>query len=317
MEQERIEAIIEAVVRELRPAVEAARAPSMAASQALPAATPGPLPAKPAGTGAGGGIVIDLPDPMARGSAPAPGVAHPADAEGLAALRETTTARICVGRAGPRPRTRDLLLFQADLAVTKDALARSVDGALLEELGLFTVGTRIEGGKDEYLLRPDLGRRLSDGAKKTIAARCAKKPAIQLCVGDGLSAQAIEANLRKIFPVIKAGCASAGLSFGTPFFIERCRVGAMNDIGDIIEPEVLILLIGERPGLGRADSMSAYMGYRPHSGQSDADRDVICNIFDGGGVNPLEAGAYALRLAGRMMKRQASGIKLKLMEEGA
>ena len=92
-------------------------------------------------------------------------------------------------------------------------------------------------------------------------------------------------------------------------------MGVMNDIGDLLEPEVLILLVGERPGLGRADSMSAYMGYRPRSGLSDADRDVVCNIYDGGGVNPLEAGAYVLRLARRMMAAGASGVKLRLLEE--
>jgi ethanolamine ammonia-lyase small subunit len=230
---------------------------------------------------------------------------------------ESTTARIGVGRAGPRPITGQLLAFQADLAVTKDALTRVVDPGLLNELGLFSVRTRVEGGTEEYLRRPDLGRRLSEAGMAEIAGRCMKNPDVQLCVGDGLSARAIEANLRRIFPVIKAGCATAGLSFGTPFFIERCRVGVMNDIGDVLAPRVLILLIGERPGLGRADAMSAYMGYQPHSGLSDADRDVVCNIYDGGGVNPLEAGAYVLRLAQRMMQAGASGVKLKLMEEPA
>ena len=244
-----------------------------------------------------------------------PAVPGAFDPDGLAALMETTTARIGVGRAGPRPRTSDILAFQADLAVTKDTLNRVVDPALLSEFGLFTVRTMVTGGTEEYLRRPDLGRRLSDEARATIAARCTKSPDIQLCVGDGLSARAIEANLRKIFPVIRDGCATAGLSLGTPFFIERCRVGVMNDIGDLIDPKVLILLIGERPGLGRAESMSAYMGYRPHAGLSDADRDVICNIFDGGGVNPLEAGAYALRLARKMIDARASGIRLRLAEE--
>jgi ethanolamine ammonia-lyase small subunit len=239
------------------------------------------------------------------------------DADGLEALMESTTARIGVGRAGLRPVTGQLLAFQADLAVTKDALTRVVDPGLLDELGLFTVRTRVEGGTEEYLRRPDLGRRLSEAAMTEIAGRCTKNPDVQLCVGDGLSAQAIEANLRRIFPVIKSGCATAGLSFGTPFFIERCRVGVMNDIGEVLAPRVLILLIGERPGLGRADAMSAYMGYRPHSGLSDADRDVVCNIYDGGGVNPLEAGAYVLRLAQRMIQAGASGVKLKLMEEPA
>jgi ethanolamine ammonia-lyase small subunit len=176
------------------------------------------------------------------------------------------------------------------------------------------VSTRIDGGKEQYLLRPDLGRRLSDEARKAIAERCAKGPDVQICVGDGLSAQAIEVNLGKILPVLQAGCKTAGLRLGTPFFIQHCRVGVMNDIGELLQPGVLILLIGERPGLGRADSMSAYMAYRPQPGHTDAERDVICNIFDGGGANPLEAGAYTLRLAQKMLQAKASGVKLKLME---
>jgi ethanolamine ammonia-lyase small subunit len=189
-----------------------------------------------------------------------------------------------------------------------------VDEQLLGEMNLFTVQTGVTGGKQEYLLRPDLGRQLSPDARKTIEEKCIKSPDIQVCVGDGLSAAAIEANLRKILPVIQNGCQTAGLSMGTPFFIRYCRVGVMNDIGDLIHPKVLILLIGERPGLGRAESMSAYMGYRPQSGHTDADREVICNIFDGGGTNPLEAGAYAVQMAQKMIRMQASGIKLKLKE---
>ncbi|NTV37431.1 MAG: ethanolamine ammonia-lyase subunit EutC, partial [Anaerolineaceae bacterium] len=72
--------------------------------------------------------------------------------------------------------------------------------------------------------------------------------------------------------------------------------------------------IGERPGLGRAESMSVYMGYRPQTGYTDAERDVICNVFDGGGTNPLEAGAYAVQMAQKMLKHQSSGVKLKLKE---
>lgn len=298
-----LDAIIETVVKELD------------ALDRNPSASP-PAPAPAAAMRA-----ISVPAAPEKPLAPAhvkqSGIPRPVDADGLQALMESTTARIGVGRAGLRPPTGQLLAFQADLAVTKDALTRVVDPGLLEELGLFTVRTRVEGGTEEYLRRPDLGRRLSEAAMATIAARCVKNPDVQLCVGDGLSSQAIEANLRSIFPVIKSGCATAGLSFGVPFFVERCRVGVMNDIGDVLAPRVLILLIGERPGLGRADAMSAYLGYQPRSGLSDADRDVVCNIYDGGGVNPLEAGAYVLRLAQRMIQAGASGVKLKLMEEHA
>ena len=166
----------------------------------------------------------------------------------------------------------------------------------------------VTGGKMEYLLRPDLGRSLSKEAIAEINQRCIKKPDIQICVGAGLSATAIEANIEKIFPVLVAGCKYAGLSLGTPFFIQNCRVGVMNDIGDIIQPDVLILLIGERPGLGRAESMSVYMAYQPKHGHTDANREVICNIFDNGGTNPLEAGAYAIQMALEMIRKRRSGV---------
>ncbi len=259
-------------------------------------------------------LTIDLPDPTTEEMRRSPGVDDPIDPEGLQALMSTTTARIGGGRAGSRLRTKSLLLFQSDLAVTQDTLYRDVDPQILKQFNLFTVQTQITGGKEEYLLRPDLGRRLSAEACHTVQEKCVKSPNIQICVGDGLSAFAIELNLPKIFPVLEAGCKTAGLSLGTPFFIQHCRVGVMNDIGDLIKPDVLILLIGERPGLGRAESMSAYMAFRPSSGQTDADREVICNIFDSGGTNPLEAGAYAIQMAQRMIKNQASGVKSKLVE---
>lgn len=259
-------------------------------------------------------LTIDLPDPTTDEIRQKPGVDNPIDSEGLPALISTTTARIGGGRAGTRLRTKSLLIFQSDLAVTQDTLYRDVDPQLLAQFNLFSVQTQITEGKEQYLLRPDLGRRLSEEASKTIQAKCVKSPDIQICIGDGLSAYAIEVNLPKIFPVLESGCKTAGLTLGTPFFIQYCRVGVMNDIGDLIKPDVLILLIGERPGLGRAESMSAYMAFRPSSGQTDADREVICNIFDGGGTNPLEAGAYAIQMAKKMIKNQASGVKSKLVE---
>ncbi len=259
-------------------------------------------------------ISIDLPDPTTEEMRQIPGVVDPEDVEGLPALISTTTARIGGGRAGTRLPTKSLLLFQSDLAVTQDTLYRDVDPQILAQFNLFSVQSQITEGKEQYLLRPDLGRRLSEEARETIQEKCVKSPNIQLCVGDGLSAFAIDINLPKIFPVLEAGCKTAGLSLGTPFFIQYCRVGIMNDIGDLIKPDVLILLIGERPGLGRAESMSAYMAFRPGSGQTDANREVICNIFDGGGTNPLEAGAYAIQMAKKMIKNQASGVKSKLVE---
>jgi ethanolamine ammonia-lyase small subunit len=311
MDDAQLNAIVEAVVKELlaaKPAVSGQ--PSVISGPAPTPVTRHPPPAT---------LAIDLPDPTLPEHRCQPLVKNPQDPEALRALMAATTARLGVGRAGPRYRTASLLLFQADHAVTQDALYRDVDQKLLDELDLFTVQTKItgggtspSGGKQEYLLRPDLGRQLNDEAKKIIAEKCVKSPNVQIVVGDGLSAAAVEANVREMFPVIRQGAQALGLSVGTPFFVKYCRVGVMNDVGDLLKPDVVILLIGERPGLGRAESLSAYMAYRPTAGDTDADRDVVCNIFQNGGTNPLEGAAYTVSLAQKMLKHQASGVKLKL-----
>jgi ethanolamine ammonia-lyase small subunit len=313
MDDTKLNEIVDAIVRELK-ASGAVKSPAsdsgITASTPTTLSSPSAVPLKPQSLISN--LSIDLPDPTLNEYRYKPRVKNPKDLNGLKAMIASTTARIGVGRAGPRYNTASLLLFQGDHAVTQDALYRDVDQKLLNEFSLFTVQTKITGGKQEYLLRPDLGRLLNDEAKRIINEKCRKNPNIQLCVGDGLSAAAIEANLRQIFPVIKQGVQNAGLTFGAPFFIKYARVGVMNDIGELIKPDVVILLIGERPGLGRAESMSAYMAYKPKTGDTDADRDVVCNIFENGGTNPLEAGAFVVQLAQNMRKHQASGVKLKL-----
>ena len=335
-----LDAIIAAVIEELRveaaeraaPATSSAPAPAAPPATAAEVAT-GSTPTPPAATHSGtapasnggaapprtlaeatgrftGEVGIDLPDPTDPEHRRALQVTDPYDAEGLANLAASTPARLGVGRSGPRPRTASLLLFQADHGVALDAIHGHVDPALLERFELFRVTTRV-ADREEYLLRPDLGRRLSDDAKRDLQERCVKGAQVQIVVGDGLSAAAIDNNLEKILPVIEQGLTSAGIRLGTPFFVENARVGLMNDINDIVDAEVVILLIGERPGLGIADALSAYMGYRPTAGKTDADRDLICMITEHGGTNPLEAGAYVVEFAKRMLEHQASGQQLR------
>jgi len=293
-----IEAIVQAVVAELR---KRGVAPAVAAASPVKAAP--------------GELVIDLPDPTLPEFRRAIGVENPYDLEGLRNLCATTTARLGVGRAGPRPRTRSLLLFQFDHGITQEAIYGEVSESVKEKLNLFTVTTQVSN-RDEYLLRPDLGRKLSAEARKMIAERCAKKPQVQVVVGDGLSAAAVKNNLPEIYPVIEQGLKSAGISMGTPFFIQNARVGVINDVNEVIGADVVVILLGERPGLGVADALSAYMGYRPGPGKTDAERDVVCMITYHGGTNPLEAGAYVVELIKQTLKYQASGVELKLKASG-
>jgi ethanolamine ammonia-lyase small subunit len=256
---------------------------------------------------------LDLPDLATAEARRIPGLDNPLDPDGLVDLMATTTARLGTGRAGPRPRTTALLRFQADHAVTQDALYSQVSEELKDSLGLFTVRT-MPTDKAEYLLRPDLGRQLPDEAKAVIAERCVKGPQVQIVVGDGLSADAIEHNLPAILPVVEQGLTSAGISVGTTFFVEFARVGIINQINEVVGADVVVILIGERPGLGIADAMSAYLGWRPGPGKTDAHRELICMITDHGGTNPLEAGAYLVELIRKVLDARASGVA---REDGA
>jgi len=321
--------VVEQVLAELRrgptPASPAPPAPTSPAP--APAPAPGSAPTPTAGAPAAPSAAprsapsaatgdIDVPDPTLPAARHELGVVDPANPAGLVNLASTTAARLAVGRAGPRPRTRTALLFSADHAVTQDAIFGDVPQAMLDELGLFTVQTRVTG-QDEFLLRPDLGRLLCDEARATIAQRCVAKPQVQIVVGDGLSAAAVTNNLPQIYPVIVQGLQSAGLSVGTPFFVRFCRVGVINDINDVVHADVVLLLIGERPGLGVADAMSVYSGYQPTAGKTDAHRDVICMITANGGTNPLEAGAFAVEHVKTVLQHRASGVELRLMQSGS
>ena len=101
-----------------------------------------------------------------------------------------------------------------------------------------------------------------------------------------------------------------GWSFGPPFFIRRCRVGVLNDVGDRLGATVVVLLIGERPGLATAASLSAYLAYRPRAGQTDADRNLISNIHAWGTL-PALAADRILRLAAQMMQARSGGVLIK------
>ncbi len=259
---------------------------------------------------------IEVSDPTTPESRHVIGVEHPANASGLANLAASTGARLAVGRAGSRPPTRAVLLFGADHAVTQDAIFGDVPTDLLDSFGLFTVQTQVTS-QEEYLLRPDLGRLLDDEAKQTITQRCVANPQVQIVVGDGLSAAAVTNNLPQIYPVVEQGLTGAGLTVGTPFFVRFCRVGVMNDVNDLMHADVVVLLIGERPGLGVADALSVYSGWRPAAGKTDAHRDVICMITANGGTNPLEAGAFVVEHVKNVLQHQASGVELRLAQSGS
>jgi len=233
----------------------------------------------------------------------------------IRAIRERTPARILVGRAGASYRTATLLSLRQDHAAALDAvhtegdLERDFGEAFLQRFGLFEVATRATT-KEQYLLRPDLGRQLSDRAKEQLRAQCPAGADLQVVIGDGLSAAAVRAQIPTLLPLLEAEAQRRGWSMGRPFFLRYCRVGVLNDIGEVLDPAVVVLLIGERPGLATAESLSAYMAYRPRRGHSDAQRNLLSNIH-ARGVPVVEAAPRILALAEKMRCLQSSGVGVK------
>lgn len=237
------------------------------------------------------------------------GVKNAADPKIVDDLMNQTNARMGTGRTGPRPRTIALLRFLADHSRSKDTVIKNVDPAWLKERGLMEVQTCAHD-KDEYLTRPDLGRKLNDEAKSIIKNQCKQSPQVQVVLSDGLSLDAVTANHSEILPALLNGLKNAGLDVGTTFFLRYGRVKAQDEIGMALNADVNILLIGERPGLGQSESMSCYAVYKPTADTVESDRTVISNIH-AGGTPPVEAAAVIVDLVKEMLAKKCSGISLK------
>jgi len=226
----------------------------------------------------------------------------------LEALKKFTPARIGVGRTGTRPLTKDFLSFRIDHAAAVDAVYGEVSSQLLQEFNLFTVET-CYGTKEEYLKRPDKGRVLSVEGEQLIRERCIHSPQVQIVISDGLSANAINENVLDVYPALLDSLSFYQIDVGTPFFVKGGRVACMDAIGEILKPDAFILLIGERPGLVCAHSLSAYMCYRPRKGMKESERMVISNIHRNG-TPPIEAAAHIGTLVNKMLEQKASGVSL-------
>lgn len=233
----------------------------------------------------------------------------------LRAIQARTPARILVGRAGASYRTATQLQLRQDHAAALDAVhaefeaEKEWDSSFVSRWKLFTVQS-CAGSKSEYLARPDLGRRLNEPGRAHVALHCPHGAGLQVIVGDGLSAAAVATQVPRLLPMLEDAASLRGWSLGQPFVVRYCRVGILNDIGEILKPVVAVLLIGERPGLATAESLSAYMAYQPRPGHTDAERNLVSNIH-ARGVAPHEAVERIMALAATMRLAQTSGVSVK------
>ncbi|QFU84309.1 ethanolamine ammonia-lyase subunit EutC [Natronorubrum aibiense] len=231
------------------------------------------------------------------------------DEEILRHIVDRTPTRVGVGRAGPRPRTDSLLEFRADHGVARDAVLSHVDSDVIQELDLVHLETRVVD-KDQYLARPDLGRELAANSIDILHDQCEHEPEVQVVVADGLSSTAVEMNAPELLPVLRDGLSDRDIEVGTPVFVEYGRVNVMDAISEELDADCCIILIGERPGLKSAESLSAYLAYGSERGMPTAKKSVISNIHDGG-LPPIEAGAELVDLIAEMLEKEASGIDLR------
>lgn len=230
-------------------------------------------------------------------------------------IRARTPARILVGRAGPAYRTETQLQLREDHAAARDAVRAELDvksafdAEFVERWKLFETRTRASS-KDEYLQHPSLGRAFSGASREEIARRCAAERDVQIAIGDGLSVPAIGTQVPRLLPLLMEGARARGWSVGQTFVIHHCRVGIVNEIGELLGPRIVLLLIGERPGLATAESLSAYMAYQPDHTHSDANRNLISNIHSRG-LSAEDATARILNLCTRMLRLRLSGVTVK------
>lgn len=199
-----------------------------------------------------------------------------------------TAARLSLGRRSTFVSTREQLQFQLDHARARDAVHDQVDflslGSALSELGMPSILLESAvpsgaGARALYLRRPDLGRRLSSASAARLSQQAAaqpEKPEVALVIADGLSALAVD---RHAVPLVQAlrPCLD-GWSQAPVSLVRNGRVAVGDQVGEMVGAELVILMIGERPGLTSPDSLGVYLTYHPRAGRTDADRNCISNI---------------------------------------
>lgn len=232
-------------------------------------------------------------------------------------LRRLTSARIALGRSGGSLPTRERLDFQLAHARARDAVLSPFDAEEFEGrlagMGEKPLVVRTAArNRAEFLGRPDLGRQLAAESRRLLAEIGSRLPAFDLVivVSDGLSTRAVtkqcEPLLRALLPLVRG----SGWSLAPLIVAHQGRVALQDEIGTLLKATVSLMLLGERPGLGSADSLGAYFTYQPRPCRTDAERNCISNIREGG-LTIAAAAAKLHYLIGRSFQLRVSGVGLK------
>lgn len=232
-------------------------------------------------------------------------------------LKRFTSARIALGRTGTSLPTAPHLEFQLAHARARNAVHHTLDSGSLAD-ALRTDGLEVlelhsaAATRPIYLQRPDKGRRLDDASRDALR----KLPAppsqydLAIVVADGLSALAIEQNARPFLRVLTPMIAAAGWQLAPVCIARQARVALGDEAGSLLGARIVVVMIGERPGLSSPDSMGIYMTYGPQPGLTDDGRNCISNVRPEG--LSYDRAAHKLNyLITEAFKRQMSGVLLK------
>jgi ethanolamine ammonia-lyase small subunit len=233
-------------------------------------------------------------------------------------LREFTDARIALGRTGYSVPTSEYLKFSLAHAMARDTIHTPFDRDTIAEkltrMGLSTVNVESSAAnRSIFLTRPDLGRRLSDKSRERLDAIKDKGADVLLVIGDGLSSKAVHKQAVPLIQHLLPYLNELNLTLGPVILAKQSRVALADDIAEIMHCKLVVILIGERPGLSSPDSLGAYMTYKPYWGRLESERNCISNIRPAGLSYPRAAfklgwlieAAFSLHKSGTALKDQS------------
>ncbi|WP_418358824.1 ethanolamine ammonia-lyase subunit EutC [Shewanella basaltis] len=243
-------------------------------------------------------------------------------------LRQFTDARIGLGRAGISLPTAELLAFQLSHAQARDAVNLPLDisrlttllstTSVLENLDPPLEVTSQAIDRLTYLQRPDLGRKLSEHGRNQLIDyvnrnNIPNKPYdLAIVVVDGLSSLAVQNNAQPFINELltQLNATDTPLTLAPITLVQQGRVAIGDDIGQLLNAQIVIVLIGERPGLSSPDSLGLYMTWAPKTGLTDAYRNCISNIRPAG-LPYQEAAKRTIYLIQQANKLKLTGVNLK------
>lgn len=195
----------------------------------------------------------------------------------IAKLVSITPSQIAVGRTGTRLLTRDSLATREGHAIAKDAVYSEVSDQFILSLNCLSLHSN-NSDRVDYLLNPNKGRRLNNESLEKLISAGTKNVDLQIIIGDGLSSWAVEKNVGELIPILTKELQANGFSLGKIIFVRFARVGIQDQIGVTLNAKATVILVGERPGSGTGDSLSAYIAYNPKMNQDNSEKNCVSNI---------------------------------------